>query len=150
MIDEVEEYLSKRHSMVLAVHLDGEVRASTACFALGENMKIYFLVFRGTVKHRGIMQNAQVSLVIDDGFNIPMRGVEIIGSAEVVDDAERRHGEELLTQRFPDLRSVWDDPRILIVRVMPDRVRYTDWTHGVAHSREASLMPRASSSGAGT
>ena len=142
MIDEVEEYLSKRHSMVLATHLDGEVRASTACFALGDQMTIYFLVFRGTVKHRGIMQRPQVSLVIDDGFNIPMRGVEIIGNAEVVEGAERRRGEALLTERFPALRSVWDDPRILIVRVMPDRVRYTDWRHGVAHSREASLMPR--------
>src|SRR5262249_16372028 len=112
MLDEVEKYLSKRHSMVLATHLDREVRASTACFAVGEEMKIYFLVFRGTVKHRGIMQNAQVSLVIDDGFNIPMRGAEIIGNAEVVAGEERQQGEALLTERFPDLRSVWDDPRI--------------------------------------
>ena len=45
----------------------------------------------------------------------------------------------LLTKRFPELESVWEDPRILIVRVTPDRVRYTDWSHGVGHSREASI-----------
>lgn len=128
--------------MVLATHLDGEVRASTACFALGGSMTIYFVVFRDTVKHRGITQSPQVSVVIDDGFKIPMRGVEIIGTAEVVSGAERQRGQELLTNRFPDLRSVWDDPRILIVRVTPDRVRYTDWSHGVGESREASLRPR--------
>jgi uncharacterized protein YhbP (UPF0306 family) len=142
MIDAVEEYIRQRHSMVLATQVDGEVRASTACFAVGDHMDIYFLVFRGSVKHRGVLQSTQVSLIIDDGFMVPMRGVEIIGAAEVVEGDEREHGQELLTKRFPDLREVWDDPRILIIRVKPDRVRYTDWTHGVGQSREASLMPR--------
>lgn len=146
MIDEVEQYLAQRHSMVLATRLDGEVRASTACFALGGNMTIYFMVFRDTIKHRGVTQSPQVSLVIDDGFKIPMRGVEIIGTAEVASGAERRRGQELLTKRFPDLQSVWGDPRILIVRVTPDRVRYTDWRHGVGQSREASLTPRRAAS----
>ena len=142
MIDEVDSYLREHHSMVLATRLDGEVRASTACFALGEDRLLYFLVFRDSVKHRGVMQHPQVSLVIDDGFKIPMRGVEIIGTAKIVDGEERRRGQELLTQRFPDLQSVWDDPRILIVRVTPSRVRYTDWTHAIGQSREATLPPR--------
>ena len=142
MINEAEQYLREHHSMVLATRLDGEVRASTACFALGEDRMIYVLVFRDSVKHRGVLQHPQVSLVVDDGFKIPMRGVEIIGTAEVVDGAERRRGQELLTQCFPDLQSVWDDPRILIVRVTPDRIRYTDWTHAVGRSREAVLTPR--------
>ena len=146
MIDEVEEYLRRHGSMVLATYLDGEVRASSTCFALGEHMAVYFFVFRDSIKHRGIMQKPQVSLVVDDGFNVPMRGVEIIGTAVVVSGAERRHGQQLLTQRFPDLQSVWDDPRILIVRVTPDRVRFTDWTHGAGQSREASLTPRHTAS----
>ncbi len=142
MIDEAEQYLREHHSMVLATCLDGQVRASTACFALGEDRMIYVLVFRDSVKHRGVLEHPQVSLVIDDGFKIPMRGVEIIGTAEIVDGAERQRGQELLTQSFPDLQSVWDDPRILIVRVTPDRVRYTDWTYAVGQSREAALPPR--------
>jgi general stress protein 26 len=146
MIDEIREYLAQRHSMVLATYLEGEARASTACFALGDQMTIYFMVFRDSVKHRGVTQSPQVSVVIDDGFRIPMRGVEIIGTAEVVSGQERRRGQELLTERFPDLRSVWDDPRILIVRVTPSRVRYTDWTHGIGQSREASLPPHRAAS----
>jgi general stress protein 26 len=142
MIDEVEAYLLQRHSMVLATYLDGEPRAATAGYAVGEHMAIYFFVFRDSVKHRGIQQSPHVSLVVDDGFQVPMRGVEIIGSAEVVSDAEQRHGQALLTQRFPGLVGVWEDPRILIVRVTPERVRYTDWTHGVGQSSEASLPPR--------
>ena len=146
MIDEVEDYLRRRHSMVLATQLDGEVRASTACFALGEHMTVYFFVFRDSIKHRGILQSRQVAVAIDDGFTIPMRGVEMIGTAAVIDGSERRRGRELLTKRFPDLESAWDDPRILIVRFTPDRVRFTDWTQGAGHSREASIMPRRAAS----
>lgn len=146
MIEEVEAYLRQRHSMVLATHLDGEVRASTACFALGDHMTVYFFVFRDSVKHRGLTQSRQVSVAIDDGFIIPMRGVEMIGTAEVVTGAEVHRGQELLSKRFPDLESVWDDPRILVVRMTPDRVRYTDWTHGVGHSREASIVPQRAAS----
>lgn len=139
MINEVEEYLGRHGSMVLATRVDDEVRAATTCFALGEHMAVYFFVFSDSMKHRGILQNPQVSLVIDDGFTVPMRGVEIIGTATVVTGTEREQGQKRLTERFPDLQSVWDDPRILIVRVTPDRVRFTDWTHGVGQSREASL-----------
>ena len=145
-LTEVEQYLRQRHSMVLATQLDGEVRASTACFALGDSMMLYSFVFRDSVKHRGIVQSRQVAVVIDDGFLVPMRGVEMLGRAEIVTGAEQRRGRELLTQRFHDLSSAWDDPRILIVRFIPDRVRFTDWTHGVGHSREASVPPRAAAS----
>ncbi len=34
-----------------------------------------------------------------------------------------------------------DDPRILIIRVTPERVRYTDWTYAVGQSREAKVIP---------
>lgn len=128
--------------MVLATQVDGEVRGATTCFALDEQMNIYFFAFRESVKHRGVVQSPQVSLVVDDGFTIPMRGVEILGTAEVISGPERRRGEELLTVRFPDLKGVWDDPRILVIRVTPDRVRYTDWRHGLGHSREAAMPQR--------
>src|SRR5256885_90096 len=140
MINEVEQYLSRRRSMVLATRVDGEVRASTTGYALGEHMALYFFVFRDSVKHRGIIESQQVAAAVDDGFSVPMRAVEIIGRAEVVEGAERRQGQKLLTERFPALDEAWDDPRILIVRITPDRVRFTDWTHGAGHSREA-MMP---------
>jgi len=141
MKDEVEQYIRDHQSMVLATSLEGEVRASTACFALGDGMRIYSLIFAGTVKHRGVAHSPQVSLVIDDGFRVPMRGVEIIGRAEVVTGAEREYGEQLLTQRFPNLQAVWTDPRILIIRITPERIRYTDWTYAVGQSRETIIEP---------
>ena len=144
MIDEIEAYLRARRSMVVATRVDGEIRASTSCFAVGPQMILYSLVFRGSVKHRGIMQSSRVSVVIDDGFTIPMRGLEIIGTAEVLEGPEGRQGRELLTKRFPDLEGMWDDPRVLVLRITPDRVRYTDWVHGIGQSREASLTPRRS------
>jgi len=141
MVEEIRAYLRQRHSMVLATRLEGEVRAATTCFALDKDLRLYFFVFHDSVKHRGILQNPQVAAAIDDGFMVPMRGVEMIGTAEIVNGAERRRGQALLAQRFPDLESVWDDPRILIVRVTPDRVRFTDWAHGVGHSRETTIAP---------
>ena len=139
MFDEAEAYLRQRSSMVMATRVDGEVRAATGCFALGERLEIYFFVFRDSVRHRGIVENPQVALVIDDGFTVPMRGIEIIGNAVVVSGAERQRGQALLSKRFPELKSAWDDPRILIVRVTPDRVRFTDWTHGIGQAREAEV-----------
>jgi uncharacterized protein YhbP (UPF0306 family) len=141
MVDEIRDYLRQRHSMVLATQLEGEVRAATVCFALDDDLRLYFFVFRDSVKHRGIVQNPQVAAAIDDGFMVPMRGVEMIGAAEIVAGAERRRGQALLAQRFPDLEGVWDDPRILIVRVIPDRLRFTDWAHGIGHSRETTMSP---------
>src|SRR5664279_4072552 len=87
MTDEIKDYLRQRHSMVLATQLEGEVRAATTCFALGDNLTLYFFVFRDSVKHRGILQSPQIAAAIDDGFMIPMRGVEMIGTAEVVSGA---------------------------------------------------------------
>ena len=146
MVDEIRDYLRQRHSMVLATQLEGEVRAATTCFALGDHLQLYFFVFRDSVKHRGILQSAQVAAAIDDGFMVPMRGVEMIGTAEVVSGADRHRGQQLLAKRFPDLEGVWDDPRILIVRVTPDRVRFTDWAHGVGHSRETTITPQRAAS----
>jgi uncharacterized protein YhbP (UPF0306 family) len=145
MIDEAEAYLRQRSSMVIATRVEGEVRAATGCFTLGERLELYFFVFRDSIRHRGILENPQVALVIDDGFTIPMRGVEIIGTAAVVTGAERQRGQTLLRERFPDLEGAWEDPRILIVRVTPDRVRFTDWTHGIGQSREADVPQRGSS-----
>ncbi|MCK6556101.1 pyridoxamine 5'-phosphate oxidase family protein [Candidatus Binatia bacterium] len=141
MIDEVEAYIRERQSMVMAMALDDEVRASTACYAVGDDMNLYSLVFAGSVKHRGVLQQPTVSLVIDDGFRIPMRGVEIIGRAEVLTGEAREYGEALLSERFPALDCVRDDPRILIIRVTPERVRYTDWTFAIGRSRETKVVP---------
>ena len=141
MIDEVEAYIRERQSMVLAMHLDDEVRASTACYAVGDDMNLYSLIFAGSVKHRGVLQHPHVSLVIDDGFRIPMRGVEILGRAEVLTGEAREYGEALLAERFPALDCVRDDPRILVLRVTPERVRYTDWTFAIGRSRETKVVP---------
>ena len=141
MIDEVEAYIRERQSMVMAMELDGEVRASSACYAVGADMNLYSLVFAGSVKHRGVIQHPRVSLVIDDGFRIPMRGVEILGRAEVLTGEAREYGETLLAERFPALDCVREDPRILIIRVTPERVRYTDWTFAIGRSRETKVVP---------
>lgn len=141
MIDEVEAYIRERRSMVMALQLEGEVRASSACYAVGEDMNLYSIVFAGSVKHRGILEHPQVSLVIDDGFRIPMRGVEILGHAEILTGEAREYGEALLAERFPALECVREDPRILIVRVRPERVRYTDWTYAIGRSRETRVLP---------
>lgn len=139
MFDEIEAYLHQRQSMVIATRVGGEVRAATVCFAMGRDLKLYFFAFRDSIKHRGIVQNPQVALVVDDGFTVPMRGIEIIGSAAVVTGTERQQAQTLLSERFPQLEEAWGDPRILIIGVTPDRIRFTDWTKGIGQSREAAV-----------
>ena len=141
MRDEVEAYLSTHRSMVLSYLYDGEVRAATTCYALADNLVVYFFVFRDSEKHRAIVVRPQVSVVVDDGFQIPMHGVELIGNASVVKGDRVRLGRQLLSQRFPQLDDAWGDERLLIARMEPERVLVIDWTRGIGQSRDASLTP---------
>jgi uncharacterized protein YhbP (UPF0306 family) len=139
MQDEVEAYLSEHRSMVLSYQFEGEVRAATTCYALADRMVVYFFVFRGSEKHRAIVSNPRVSVVVDDGFQIPMHGVELLGSATVVEGDEIGLGQHLLTQRFPQLADAWGDDRLLIAKVEAERIRVIDWTQGLGHSRHSAV-----------
>lgn len=141
MRDEVEAYLSNHRSMVLSYLYDGEVRAATTCYALADNLVVYFFVFRDSEKHRAIVARPQVSVVVDDGFQIPMHGVELIGNAFVVKGDGVRLGRQLLSQRFSQLDDAWGDERLLIARMEPERIRVIDWTRGLGQSRDAALTP---------
>jgi uncharacterized protein YhbP (UPF0306 family) len=139
MQDEVEAYLSTHRSMVLSYEFDGEVHAATTCYALAPDLTVYFFVFRDSEKHRAIIARPQVSVVVDDGFQIPMHGVELLGSAAIVHGDEAEAGQRLLSSRFPQLDGAWGDNRLLIAKVVPDRVRVIDWTQGLGHSRHTAL-----------
>ncbi len=142
MQDEVAAYLSTHSSMVLSYEFAGEVRAATTCYALAEPLTVYFFVFRGSEKHRAILARPQVSMVVDDGFQIPMHGVELLGNVSIAGDEEVPLGQQLLTRRFPQLASAWGDNRLLIAKLEPDRIRVIDWTQGLGQSRDASVTRR--------
>ena len=139
MQDEVESYLAEHRSMVLSYQCDGEVHAATCCYALAENLVVYFFVFRDSEKHRAIRARPQVAAVVDDGFTIPMHGVELLGRASVVSDDEARAGQRLLSRRFPQLADAWNDERVLIAKLEPERIRVIDWTQGFGHSRHGTV-----------
>ncbi len=139
MRDEVEGYLSNHRSMVLSYLYEGEVRAATTCYALADDLVVYFFVFRDSEKHRAILARPQVSIVVDDGFQIPMHGVELIGNASIAQGHRIRLGQQILSQRFPQLDDAWGDERLLIARVLPERIRIIDWTRGLGQSRDAAL-----------
>ncbi|MBI4515562.1 MAG: pyridoxamine 5'-phosphate oxidase family protein [Deltaproteobacteria bacterium] len=143
MQDEVEAYLATHRSMVLSYEFQGEVRAATTCYALAEPLSVYFFVFRDSEKHRAIAARPQVSVVVDDGFQIPMHGVELLGDASIVAGDETVLGQHLLTQKFPQLADVWADQRLLIAKLEPQRIRIIDWTQGLGHSRHAAVRQPA-------
>jgi uncharacterized protein YhbP (UPF0306 family) len=139
MQDEVEAYLAQHRSMVLSYLCDGEVRAATTCYALADHLVVYFFLFRDSEKHRAIGAQPQVSVVVDDGFTVPMHGVELLGRAAVVSGDEAQIGQQLLTQHFPQLADAWHDERLLIAKVEPERVRVIDWTQGFGHIRHGTV-----------
>lgn len=139
MQDEVAQYLQDHRSLVLSYEFDGEVRAATTCYALGDDFTVYFFMFRDSEKHLAIQSRPQVSAVIDDGFTIPMHGVELLGDAAVVKGHAAALGRRLLTERFPPLADAWGDDRVLIAALRPDRIRVIDWTQGLGHSRHAAV-----------
>jgi len=125
--------------MVLSYLCDGEVRAATTCYALADHLVAYFFVFRDSEKHRAIRIQPQVSAVVDDGFMIPMHGVELLGRAMIASGEDVRVGQQLLGRRFPQLAEALNDERVLIAKLEPERIRVIDWTQGFGHSRHGTV-----------
>lgn len=138
--DRVLAYLREHTSMVFTSSVHGAQVASTTCYVADDDLTVYGFVFRGSEKYQAIDADSPVALIVDDGFRIPMRGVELYGRAEFVEDeADARRAQELLQATFPKLANVWGHPAVALIRVRPERIVFIDWTEKLGHSETLEL-----------
>ncbi len=131
----LETYLADHKSMVISGPLpDGTPYAATTCYTKGDGMTLHFFVFKGSEKHQLVTGGKPFTLVIDDGFQIPFQGLELRGTAQVLEGDAAKPAQESLATTFPKLNNVWGHPAVLVCAFTPQRALWHDWNIKVGHT----------------
>lgn len=87
--DEITEFLSSRRTMTLAtVGADGQPHLVAMWYGLIDG-DVVFSSYRNTQKVKNLERNPRVTVLVEEGETYPeLRGVQIAGRAELVDDPE--------------------------------------------------------------
>ncbi len=142
--DRILTYLKEHRSMVFTTTADQAMVASTTCYVADDDLTIYGFVFKGSDKYQAVAAGAPIAVVIDEGFTIPMHGVEYQGHAEFIDgEADTTFAQELLAGTFPKLNNVWGHPAVVLIRIRPERITLIDWTEKLGHSETLTLESTA-------
>jgi uncharacterized protein YhbP (UPF0306 family) len=133
-VPEAREFLAKHHCISLATNGPAGLWASTVFYA-NEGFDLYFLSGAGTRHARNIEAAPQVAGTINDDVEDwrSIRGVQLEGRAELVDDSRRREVLQKFDLRYPFPDMFWwsEDgtvPRAeqRIYRIRPNRVLFYD------------------------
>ena len=88
---EVDAFLHGRHTMALATMGPGGRPHLVAMWYGFVGGAPGFLTFRGTQKYRNLQRDPQVTCLVEDGKAYDeLRGVQLLGRAEVLEDEDRR------------------------------------------------------------
>ncbi len=136
--DEVAAFLAEPHSMNIATHNhDGTIHLVAMWYAPLEGGAIGFETFGKSQKIRNLQRDPRLTALVEDGASYDqLRGVELVGEAEVIDDHEllmqiarsviHRHQPEIAEHDLDAVAEMMVQKR-LAVRFVPDRV--VSWDH---------------------
>lgn len=134
--ERIVEAMTARRSMTLALsHASGPI-ASTTCFAFDRDLRVFFFVFRKSDKEDALIRTPRASIVIDEGFQIPMKGLEIVGEVTFLDGTAEVPARSALETRYPKLQNVWGHPLVHLAVLTPKRIRLIDWTTRLGFSED--------------
>ena len=128
-----------RITTIATARPDGYPQATTVTY-VHDGLALYFACGRSSQKVSNIGQNPRVSLTIDhDEEDVSrIRGISLAGKAEVLapNGAEYRRALELMTTRFPELKTVPESEmqEVAVVKVMPEVISLLDYTKGFGHT----------------
>jgi len=100
--EEISDFLDRGRTMILASHgSDGSIHLAPMWYAMVEGRPAMW-TYRRTQKALNIRGNPSVSLLVEDGRDYgSLRGVQLVGRAEIVDDpAEVLRVGTLIQQRY--------------------------------------------------
>lgn len=132
---------------------DGEPWAATVFFAADRNFNIYFVSDHRTRHGRDMGKNPTVAATINpdcDNWN-DVRGLQLRGTAEIVEGAERARALLLYFRKFPQIDALFQSPQgeheetiaarlkaANFYRIRPDLVRLIDNARGFGYRVEFS------------
>lgn len=115
--------LAGQRLAVLATQSGGQPYASLVAFSFDEDLgAVYFATERGTRKHRNLVENPRVALLVDSRTHQEIDLVEaeaatLLGAARECTDEERASRLEAHVARHPGLSGFADSPGTALFRV---------------------------------
>lgn len=134
---EISEYLhSRRTCRVATVGSDGTPHVS-ALWYVWDDTSLWLNTLCTSLRFRQLRRSPRISVLVDDGHDfLELRGVELVGTAEVVGDvprttepyAELADPELRFARKYAGSDIFTADGRHAWVRLTPERIRSWDYT----------------------
>lgn len=122
MIDRMKELLKTRDMCVLATCSDNKPHCSLMGYITDEPIeRVYLVTLKSTRKYRNLMQNSQVSLLVDTrsehgGLRENIQALTVSGTCAPVDEGEHK---DAVFRRFsrahPHLSGLLNDPDMVLL-----------------------------------
>ena len=135
--DEVREFLDGRHVMNIATHSpDGTIHLVAMWYGFLDGQPV-FETYEASQKVRNLERDPSITALVEDGDDYDeLRGVELVGTAEILRDEARllEAATSVVSRYYP-----MDDPadieaaarglmrKRVAIRIVPDRI--VSWDH---------------------
>ncbi len=123
VVGEIKDLLVKQPLAVLATQSDGGPYTSLMAYAYTDDLRaLVVATAMSTRKHRNIVGESRVSLLVDDRSNTGKdfqhaAAVTIVGEASVVEESEREFFEKIYFNRHPSLEDFLLSPDTAFLKV---------------------------------
>ena len=133
MLTIAKKMLEENNLCVLATCSDNLPNSSLMHYIYdGNDMNIFMLALRGSVKHKNIFANPHVSLLIDTRADLPQSGLPVMaltvyGKAGFVEDPQRHQALVVeMVDRHNSLAKLAGDSQCLVIQVKIEKLLLLD------------------------
>ncbi len=133
MLTTAKKMLEENNFCVLATCSDNRPNSSLMHYVFDDAaMRLYMLCLQGSVKHKNITANPQVSLLVDTRLDVPQPGLPVAaltvyGQAELVQDPQVHQDRvNQLKDKYAGLAKLADDERCLVIEMQIKKMMLLD------------------------
>ena len=156
-LDAVRQILDECNALSLATSVGTESWAATVFFASDRRFNLYFVSDRRTRHAQHLAENPRCHATVDPGCDkwSDIRGLQITGTAEVIQGAARAEGLLVFLGRFAEVKALLEmaksgDEKLIadrlkaasLYRLVPDWIRLIDNRRGFGYKEEFDLSRR--------
>jgi uncharacterized protein YhbP (UPF0306 family) len=122
----VLDYLEQNRVMTLATCRAGTPWAASVMFAYDDDLNLYFLSKPETRKTQNLLANPKVSVTVNQVQKTPGKviGVQLEGSAEMLDKKKNSKEQEIFKNRFNWAEKYLSDHELF--KITPKKIYYLD------------------------
>jgi hypothetical protein len=119
---------SRRYAVQSSIHAGGAPQSALVGIAVSDDFEIVFDTLGTSRKVQNLRQRGEIAFVIGSLAGADERTVQIEGSADEPQGAERARLMDLYFAVFPDGRQRLKWPGLTYIRATPRWLRYSDYT----------------------